>query len=445
MSEVDQHSNTKKLNPNETVRLTVDYMETEFTQRIDFDSIEIDNEDAKEALVLEINKDREKSVTSFVGRTFFSRKLLTDDFVKSSTVISAIPSAPLPEEQLTLQNIKTNYELKYQFSEGTQGIIRAAFDKSLKRNVVIKSLKVGEDEEAEQQNESLFISEARIMAQLDHPSIIPLYGLHSGVENKLHLAMKHIHGKTLEHYLNDVIALYKGGGIKKFDEKHSIFMRIEYLIKICAAVDYAHCKGVVHKDLKPGNVMIGNFGGVYVMDWGLACLINPNKKPKDKHVAKMGEHHKNVLAGTPRYIAPELLRGEACSPQSDVFALGIMFFEIITLRKAVNGDNINDVFSNIINEKYNPFKHRFLKGNLPAELKAIFDKATHTSLSRRYQSAKDMLEDLKHYLLREETTARPDNIAEKSNACHEQLQDVYFFHDISFAYMFVRDYYLQFD
>jgi eukaryotic-like serine/threonine-protein kinase len=397
----------------DTIKISINPADVELTQKIDIDYEKVVDESKKEALISEIRHERESTKDSLTGKAIFTRKRITDDYVKSSTIISMIGEVPPLKDKLELQDIHNNYELKDQFSEGAQGIIRIAFDKSLKRDVVVKSLKVDEVEEHARADESLFVSEARIMAQLDHPSIIPLYGLHSGTESKLHLAMKHIHGKTLKQYLEDVVTLYEREGIEQFDEKRSISTRIEYLIKVCEAIDYAHCKGVVHRDLKPENIMIGNYGEVYVMDWGLACLVEPEKFSDKAHHDDVGRYGKSELVGTPCYIAPELIRGGACSQKSDVFALGMILFEIITLNRAVPGKTVKEVLTNIVNWNYRPFKHRFLKNKLPDDLKAIVAKAICEQLAHRYKSANDMAKDLRLYLMREETAARPDNIFRK--------------------------------
>jgi serine/threonine-protein kinase len=384
----------------------------ELTQKIDVDRKAVIGDAEKEALIssiMEKQKDSEASATgSLTGKSVFTRKRITDDYVKSSSLLSTIDSIPPLEDELQLQDVNYNYELKDKFSEGSQGIIRTAFDKSLKRHIVVKSLKVDDEDEHAKKDANLFVSEARIMAQLDHPSIIPLYGLHCGTESKLHLAMKHIHGKTLQKYLKDIILLYEREGVAGFDEKRSISNRIEYLIKVCEAVDYAHCKGVIHRDLKPENIMIGNYGEVYVMDWGLACLM----KPGGKTCAKSSKD-KVELVGTPCYIAPELIKGSPCSPQSDIFSLGMILFDIVTLHRAAGGKTVNEVLKNIVNRNYCPFKHRFLKGKLSNDLKAIFEKAVCPVPAQRYKSAHVMAEDLKLYLMREETAARPDNIFRK--------------------------------
>ncbi len=384
----------------------------ELTQKIDVDKKIID-EDKGGKFISGQNRKQESATSSLTGKSVFSRKRITDDYVKSSAVLSTIDKIHPLKNKLELQDVHSNYELKDQFSEGAQGVIRKAFDKSLKRDVVVKSLKVDESGENAHHDEHLFVSEARIMAQLDHPSIIPLYGLHCESDSKLHLAMKHIHGKTLQKYLKDIITLYEREGVENFDEKRSIATRIDYIIRVCEAVDYAHRKGVIHRDLKPENIMIGNYGEVYVMDWGLACLINPEKLSDNEEKTEIPHQNKNELVGTPCYIAPELIRGGACSPQSDIFSLGMILFEVITLHRAVSGKTVNEVLKNIVSCKYAPFNHRFIKKKLPDDLKAIIEKAICDFLPGRYQSAGDMANDLKLYLMREETVARPDNVFRK--------------------------------
>ncbi|MFA7185910.1 MAG: serine/threonine protein kinase [Victivallales bacterium] len=399
--------------PGYTARMPFSPENVEVTQKIDikYSDIALDK-NAKQELAEKIKEKQAVSSSSLLGKSIFNRKRLIDDYVKSASIVDAISSVPPLRDKLELQDIDSNYELKSELASGAQGVIRNAFDKSLQRDVVVKSLKTGEDDgEHAARDENLFVSEARIMAQLDHPSIIPLYGLHSGPENGLHLAMKHIHGKTLQAYLDDVVTLYEREGVGNFDEERSIANRIEYLIKVCEAIDYAHCKGVIHRDLKPENIMIGNYGEVYVMDWGLACLTRCGEKKADD--GDDAPYCKCELVGTPCYIAPEIIRGGLCSPQSDIFSLGLILFEIVTLNKAVTGETVKEALTNIINSNYQPFRHRFLKTPLSPDLKAIIAKATREPASRRYKTANDMAGDLKLYLMREETSARPDNALRK--------------------------------
>ncbi|MDD5599275.1 MAG: serine/threonine protein kinase [Victivallaceae bacterium] len=380
------------------------------TQKIDIDVKELIGESS----LLTKTRIRKRILKNFAPRkSIFSKKYIPDDYVKSDSQVSIINSIPKLENQLQLQDITSNYSLKEQIAEGSQGTVWSAFDKSLRRDIIVKSSKSPGENEDPRENKNSFVAEARIMAQLDHPSIAPIYGMYSGINDKLHLTMKHIHGQTLRDYLENLIVLYERDGIAGFDEKRSIATRIDYLIKVCEAVDYAHCKGVIHRDLKPENIIIGNHSEVYVMDWGLACLLKPEEITDETHMTEIGRHMRNELVGTPCYMASELIRGGLCNQQSDIFSLGMILFEIVTLEKAALGETVRDVLRNIVCGNYRSFRHRFLKSRLPDDLKAIFIKATCNSLSRRYQSAHDLARDLKNYLRRNETTARPDNLPRK--------------------------------
>lgn len=351
-----------------------------------------------------------KKLSTIIGRkSIFMKKSSPDEYVKSKSVVSLISSVPKLEKELKLPNVHDNYELKSKIAEGSQGTVWTAFDKSLKRDLIIKSIKPDKRRKDAVRDLDMFVSEARIMAQLDHSAIAPVFGMYSDTDDKLHLTMKHIHGKNLKDYLQEIIILYQSEGVSKYDERDSIATRIEYVIRVCEAVDYAHCKGVIHRDLKPENIIVGSHGEIYVMDWGLACLLSPEEQPNVDHVTDIGMHPREEIVGTPCYMAPELIRGGLCSPQTDIFALGMILFEVVTLIRAVPGSTLKEVLQNIVNKRHLPFKHRFLKGKLSDDLKAIYEKATSHSLSRRYKRAGDMARDLKNYLMHKETSARPDN------------------------------------
>ena len=389
--------------------------DVEKTQKIDMEYEDLlNNRSTQRSQFISAFLDRKKISTILGGKSIFMKKSSPDEFVKSESVVSLISSVPKLEKELKLPDVHDNYELKEKIAEGSQGTVWTAFDKSLKRDLIVKSIKPDRRRKDAGRDLDMFVSEARIMAQLDHSAIAPVFGMYSDTDNKLHLTMKHIHGKNLKDYLQEIMILYQSDGIAKYDERDSISTRIEYVIRVCEAVDYAHCKGVVHRDLKPENIIVGSHGEIYVMDWGLACLLSPDEQPNVDHVTDIGMHPREELVGTPCYMAPELIRGGLCSPQTDIFALGMILFEVVTLNRAVPGTTLKEVLQNIVNKKHLPFRHRFLKGKFSDDLKAIYEKATSHSLSRRYKRAGDMARDLKSYLMHKETSARPDNSFRKS-------------------------------
>ena len=387
-----------------------DFVDVEMTQKIE---LNLDNQQDLTDTVHNILSNEINIVDLFKKKSLFFKKVSPDDYVKSGSRGSVISSIATLENDSKLQDLNNTYEVKQKLAEGGHGIVRSAFDKILRRDVIVKSAKSFDEEKGVLKDQNLFVSEARIMAKLDHPAIAPIYGMYSDSQNKLHLTMKHIQGKTLKEYLRDISVLYQHDGVEKYNEMSSILNRIGYLIRVCEAVEYAHCKGVIHRDLKPENIIIGSFGEVYVMDWGIACLFAPDESPDSKHMTEIGLHFRCELAGTPCYIAPELIRGGLSSPQSDIFSLGMILFEIVTLTRSVPGNTINEVFKNILGGNLKPYKHHFLKNRLSDDLKAIIAKATTPDMLKRYETAGDMAKDLKNYLIHNETIARPYNFSRR--------------------------------
>jgi serine/threonine-protein kinase len=331
---------------------------------------------------------------------------------KSDTVIdtNAVTEAKIEFHKQELENIyplQDIYDIKEEFAEGGQGIISKGKDKVLKRYVAIKSLKSNYFE-----NEQViknFITEAKITAQLDHPSIIPLYSIHSSAVDKgLHISMKLIHGHTLKELIEDTALLcmqYRKTKIREI-EQSVLKERLEDFLKVCDAISFAHNRNVVHRDLKPDNIMIGEFHEVYVMDWGIAIPYNKDKNNdnKDKNV---------TISGTPGYIAPELVVGGTPTPRSDQYSLGMILFELMTLSPGITGNDVEEVFYKTRDGQLEPMVHRFDNCRISKDLAAIVQKAIAINPEDRYPSVEAMADDIRHFILNEETEARPDNLLRK--------------------------------
>ncbi|MBO4511350.1 MAG: serine/threonine protein kinase, partial [Victivallales bacterium] len=188
---------------------------------------------------------------------------------------------------------------------GGYGRIFMVEDNVLGRKAVVKSLK----EELLEHPDIVrkFLTEAKLNAQLDHPSIVTVFSLDTDSSDGLHMAMQLINGITLKEYLARTLEEHQKNNWSNAQATRLLQERLEIFLHICDAIDYSHSKGIIHCDIKPDNVMIGRYGEVYVMDWGIAAADGCNRKEN--------------LDGTPSYMPPETLRDGVTNKQTDVFAL----------------------------------------------------------------------------------------------------------------------------
>ena len=307
-------------------------------------------------------------------------------------------------DEESLELLEESYDVGKKFAEGGQGELFHGFDRRLNRLVALKSLR-GELS-GNQRLRRFFLSEARVTAQLDHPAIVPIYTLNSDRKAGLHLAMKLVKGQTFKAYLEQICTHYRLDGVNSFDEKKALRTRLDILLKVCDALEYAHSRNVMHCDLKPSNIMIGEFRETYIMDWGIARRI--------RHTENAAETppQEDDFCGTPQYLAPEVIRHELRDQRADLFAMGAILFEAATLKTAFTGNSVSEVLANIADGRMEPLEHRF-HAPIDADLKAIIRKALAPDPKQRYQEIREFSGDLRRYLMGLSVSARPDNPAMK--------------------------------
>ena len=331
---------------------------------------------------------------------FTRKKQEIEDFIGGVDVSRFTNAEPDTSAQLTapLSNLETRYSVLEEFARGGNATVSIARDRNLRRIVAIKSLR----KEGENTTGSVdaFVAEAKVTAQLDHPAIIPIYGLTGDGEQGVHLSMKLVNGKTLRDYLSNLKLNYRSRGIKSFDEAALLRKRLEIFLRVCDAVAYAHHRNIMHRDLKPENIMLGEYMEVYVMDWGLAKAI-----PKEGE--ECADNDVKII-GTPRYFSPEALRGARCDARADIFSLGLILQEIVTLRFAIAGKDEKECMEHIVNGEEEPIEHLF-RWRIDKALKAIILKATAYRVEDRYQSVAELAEDLRRYMGGLSVSACPDN------------------------------------
>ncbi len=234
----------------------------------------------------------------------------------------------------------TRYDFVGELGRGGMGIVYEVTDTELQRNVAMKV--ASED----------WVREARIIARLEHPGIVPLYDAGTLADGRFYYTMKLVRGLRLDEWVK---------------QEHGLTERLRLFARICEPVAFAHEHGVLHRDLKPQNVMVGELGAVLVMDWG---------------VARAADQHDGVVAGTLGYMSPEQARGERVDVRSDVYALGAML--------------------------------RVLIGNAPRPLLAIVRKAMSEDAASRYESVRALRADVLRFLDNEPVSAYRESVLERA-------------------------------
>jgi serine/threonine protein kinase len=282
----------------------------------------------------------------------------------------------------------TRYRLIGQVARGGMGIVYAAADEELHRRVALKILDISSSE-GELANR--LRREARVLARLEHPGIVPVHDVGTLADGRVFYTMKFVEGQRLDEYIGSVASLPD---------------RLRIFLRICDAVAFAHARGVLHRDLKPSNVMVGSFGEVLVMDWGLAKIMAeeietdlsaPDIAPPERLADMEDDPPLSALTrdgrvmGTPGYMSPEQATGEIelLDPRSDVFALGILLRFVIA-EKLLGGSS-----------------------RLDRSLGAICRKASAPDRDDRYAGVPELAADISRYLNGWAVTAHPESIFEK--------------------------------
>jgi eukaryotic-like serine/threonine-protein kinase len=371
-----------------------------------------------------------KDTTRTLSHILVARNRLTDE---ESTLVDAVVERQLRENSdfndssildfsaddaagsAMVKGTASRYQILAAHAKGGLGEVFLAEDTELHRRVALKEIQARHA--ANPVSRERFVVEAEITGKLEHPGIVPVYGLGTYENGRPFYTMRFIKGEDLA----TAIQRFHSGGTPNFTGLEFRWL-LGKLIDVCNTVAYAHSRGVLHRDLKPGNIMIGPFGETLVMDWGVAKLIGGGADANlvDNEASTMsGEPAIRAQSargsvtmtgqavGTPMYMSPEQAAGrlDALSPASDVYSLGVTLYVLLTDRRPFQGE-VKEVLQNVQEGRFDPPWQ--IKPRVPRALDAICRRAMAREPSARYPSALSLAGDIERWLADEPVSAWRD-------------------------------------
>ena len=294
---------------------------------------------------------------------------------------------------------------------GGLGQVWKAEDQEIPREVALKDIKPQHSRDPDLQVR--FVREAEITGKLEHPGVVPVYGLGWHPDGRPFYAMRFIQGISL----GDAIKRFHRNDVAASNDPSERNLELRKLMRrfvdVCNTIEFAHSRGVLHRDIKPDNIMLGEFGETLVVDWGLARVSD--EVPADALSSADGESHVSpdastrtqhgMTIGTPAYMSPEQAEGQLdhVTTRSDVYSLGATLYCILTGRPAFRGSFLPDILAAVTR---GDFPHpRHVNDRVPKGLEAVCLKAMATESSARYHSAKELREEIERWLADERVLA----------------------------------------
>jgi len=284
--------------------------------------------------------------------------------------------------------------------EGGMGKVVKARDLGLDREVAIKRLRA---EVGDAENQQRFLMEAKATGQLEHANIPPVYELGRDEEGVPYFALKLVRGRSLQQLVQGLRE-----GDPKLHEEFPYIRRLQIFQKVCEAVAYAHERNILHRDIKPDNVMVGELGEVFLMDWGLA------KDQKEAGTADATQA--GIFMGTPMYAAPEQISGEKPNVLWDVYALGATLYEWLSLNPPHDGKTVREILTAVLTKKpIDPVFHFHpVQGRMPVEMSRLVMRAMHRDVKKRFATVQDMLREIQDMLNGEINAVCPCTVVKSS-------------------------------
>ncbi len=292
--------------------------------------------------------------------------------------LEATPSSAVATEQLPTLGHVGRYALKQCIGEGGLGTVYAAHDPLLYRLIAIKTLQVSLPQSEREQFNALFMNEAKAAGSLSHPYIVTVYDAGAG-GNGAYIAMELLRGKDLRQLL--------AMGWRPTPAQAALIVR-----RVADAISYAHHKGVIHRDLKPANIFMVGRTQPRVLDFGIARIRQAGVESPGDGLSRFGE----VVGGSPYYMAPEQIRRDPVDRRADVYALGVILYELLTGRRAFGGADLDAIHQSVLQGVVRPAHE--VNREAPQALSEIAARAMSRDLVQRTRSARVLSQELRDWL-----------------------------------------------
>jgi len=292
--------------------------------------------------------------------------------------------------------VSARYAVVEEIGRGGMGRVLEARDEALLREVAMKVMRSRKRVDADR-----FTVEAQITGQLDHPNVLPVYDYGVDDEGNPYFTMKLVRGHTS---LAELIDELREGGPRV--RQWTFRKRVMLIQEVCRALHYAHVRGVLHRDVKPDNIVIGAYGEVYLVDWGVATLSTQAQiRPVEIHDEQrrsLAESEARMIVGTPVYMSPEQIKGDAIDARSDVYSLVAVLYELLTLHHylAPIPEGVDELRARVTKGKRTAAERYTcpVGGRVPRNLSVICLRGLSVDPTKRFADAKDLEDTLQRWL-----------------------------------------------